>query len=1018
VFDAQADSHTPSFGRDVLPLLADRCFACHGPEEGQRKADLRLDLEEGAKASAVVPGDPEASELLKRITTSDSDDVMPPPDSNKKPLTELEIETIRAWIADGAPWAKHWAFEAPTTPELPAVSKSDWARTPMDHFVLERLKVEGLVPSAEADPETLVRRVALDVTGLPPDLETVDSFLADPSDAAYVELVDRYLASSAYGENMARDWLDGARYADTNGFQNDFRRTMWPWRDWVIDAYNANMPFDQFVIEQLAGDILPDATESQRIATGFNRNNKANTEGGSIEAEWRVENIVDRVQTTSEVFMGLSMGCGRCHDHKYDPISQREFYSFFAFFNSTEDRGFYEETRGNTGPLVSLAGLEHQLRILELDTEVGAVKQKLDDAAKAKPAAYEAWLANLNDAPAGASEPELSVAFNGSLAGATISGEPAFEDGLLGSALMLDGTAESTVSVTNAKPFDAAQPFTVSLWARPESGGALVSTSDSDAQFRGVDVLIDDRRRVQVNVSHAVGKNGLQVRTDERVRMGTWMHVVVTYDGSGKAEGLAVYAGGVPANTNAEQDHLTESIHSDAPLLLGGRAGGSHLKGAIARFDRFDRALSAEEVEALSRGAIAATQPPEPSDGYLKLLHDYFDLRYSYFSIAERDALKTKERERRDYKRISVPSVMIMRELPEPRPTYRLVRGAYDAPDTSEVLEPGVPAFLPPMPEGAPPNRLGLAQWLVDPNHPLTARVAVNRLWQMYFGRGFVETEEDFGIQGAAPTHPQLLDWLATEFVASGWDVKALQKRILMSATYRQSSTVSPGLIERDPENLLLARAPRYRLPAEVVRDNALAVSGLLTARIGGPPVKPYQPDGLWEELAGGAGEGPYQTASGDDLYRRSMYTYRKRTVPPPSMTTFDTPLWEICQVRRGRTNTPLQALALLNDVTYVEAARHLAQRIVSEAGTDVAERLTHGFRLATGRQPTLSELGTLATGLDGYLETYRNDPDAAVALIANGESPVTAEVEPVELAAYTSLAGVILNLDETITRE
>jgi hypothetical protein len=780
------------FSRDVLPILSANCFQCHGPDEKARKAKLRLDTAEGVGA-VLKPGKSDQSELIRRVTAEADDERMPPPRANRR-LTAAQKDVLRRWIDGGAVWGKHWAFESPTRPSLPPVKHGAWARNAIDFFILGRLEKEGLAPSREATRETLIRRVTLDLTGLPPTPAEVDAFLADGSPDAYEKVVDRLLASARYGERMAMDWLDEARYADTNGYQNDFARTMWPWRDGVIDAFNRNQPFDRFVTEQVAGDLLPGATLSQRIATGFNRNNRTVTEAGSIDEEWRVENAVDRVETTATVLLGLTMGCGRCHDHKFDPISQREFYQFFGFFNSVNEKGVYTEQRGNVPPLVRLPTPQDEARREQFDGAIAAAERALRELESARP---------------------------------------------------------------------------------------------------GRDLL------------------------------------------EGEAKAL-------------------------------------------------------------------------------------------------KDRLAKLRKERADHEQ-AVTSVMVMEDLPKPRETFVLKRGRYEMPDRSQKVEPGVPACLSPWPADAPHNRLGLARWLVSSDNPLTARVTVNRFWQHYFGTGLVKTAENFGVQGEPPSHPELLDWLATEFASPsplplspggrgvgvrGWDVKALQRLIVTSATYRQSSQATSALVQRDPDNRLLARGPRFRLPAEVVRDNALAVSGLLAEKVGGPSVKPYQPAGLWEQLAGGAGEGPYVQDKGTGLYRRSLYVYRKRTVPHPALTTFDAPSREVCQVKRPRTNTPLQALEMLNDVTYVEAARRLAEMMLTEGGRTPEERIRYAFRRATARLPESREEQVLARGLARYRQTFTSDKEAALRYVRHGESPIDRRLDPAELAAYTATAEVILNLDETITKE
>lgn len=1007
------------FQQDILPILADRCFACHGPDAKERKAEMRLDIEAEAKKKAIVPGKADASELMKRILSTDPEEVMPPPASEKPPLTPEQAELFRRWIAAGAKWQGHWAFSAPVKPALPEVKNSTWPRNDLDRFVLARMESKGLTPSPEASRETLIRRLYLDLTGLPPALDAVDAFVMDNSPNAYENLVEQLLSSPEYGEQRARNWLDGARYADTNGFQNDFQRVMWPWRDWVIRAYNENMPYDQFLTEQIAGDLLPDATESQRIATGFNRNNKSTTEGGSIEEEWHVENLIDRVETTSTVFLGLTMGCARCHDHKYDPISQKEFYQFFAFFNSTEDRGFYEETRGNTGPQVYLPSFEQQRKLNEFDGAVNLARQALEGERARLGGDYDAWLGALRAlAPAGeALSPAYAAPLRGALPAQAQSATPAWAAGLLGQALALNGTPEATAKLGDAVAFEREKPFSISLWARPDAEGALFSKMDEANGFRGVDMLVASDGHLDVHMVNTWDSNAIKISTEPAFTLGAWSHFCLTYDGSSKASGLRVYVNGAPVGASVVKDALAGPIDTAEPLRIGQRTSSTYLKGAISDFQFFNRALSEDEPKALLETSLAAALPAEIPEEQAKTLRGHFDARIAFSVKPQQAAFDTAQKARDDFAK-DIPSVMVMQERAEARPTYLLKRGVYDAPDTSQALQPGTPAFLPPLKDGTPRNRLGLAQWLADPANPLTARVAVNALWQSLFGTGIVRTAEDFGVQSSPPTHQELLDFLALQFVESGWDVKGLLRAIVTSATYRQSSAASETLLAADPEGTLYARAPRYRLASETVRDTMLATSGLLHKAVGGPSVMPYQPEGLWADLAGGAGQGPYVQGKGADLYRRSLYTYRKRTVPHPTLTTFDAPGFEKCQVRRGRTNTPLQALALLNGPTYVEAARNLAQRMMGEAQGNVRERIAYGFRLITGRRPSPTELDTLSKGYEGFSAKFGGNPEAAAQLVANGESSVPENLPKAELAAYTTVAGVMMNLDEAITRE
>ena len=759
VMAAPAQDSKVDFQRQILPLLSDACFQCHGPDPKVRMAGLRLDVRDDlfqarTSGAPVVPGDPDSSLLLRRISHEDANLRMPPAYSQKT-LSDAQIGLIRRWIEQGAVWRQHWAFIPPERPDLPQVENPSWPRHDLDHFVLSRLESQGLAPSPPAEKSRILRRVTFDLTGLPPTLDDLDAFLADPSPGAYEKAVDRLLASPRYGERMAAVWLDLARYADTDGYQDDEPRTMWRWRDWVVDALNQNLSFDRFTVQQLAGDLLPEASPEQKLATGFLRNNRVNGEGGSIADEFRVEYAVDRVNTVSTAWMGLTVGCARCHDHKYDPISQTEFYRLFAFFNNISEPGTYRRSAAPT-----------------IKVPPRVVQRQLD------------------------------------------------------------------------------------------------------------------------------------------------------------------------------------RIHRELQVL-----------------DRDSPAYAALET-----------------------------------------------RHRRLWEQ--VPATMIMRE-DEARETFVLGHGQYDQPGAK--VTPGVPEILPSLPPGGSADRLALARWLVDPSHPLTARVAANRLWQLHFGAGLVATPEDFGVQGEPPTHPLLLDWLATELIRLEWDVKAFQRMIVTSATYLESAKLTPALRERDPANRLLARSPRLRLPAEMIRDQALAVSGLLVGSAGGPSVKPYQPAGIWDEIAGGstgAYKKGYEQGTGAHLYRRSLYSFWRRTIHPPGMEVFDAPSREVCTSRRERTNTPLQALTLMNDVTYVEAARALARRLIREGGPTDEDRVGFGFRLVTSRRPEPAEIDILIRGLRRHRSAYENNPEAAAKLVRVGESVMDPELDTVELAAHTALANGLLNLDETIHRE
>jgi mono/diheme cytochrome c family protein len=1027
-----------SFNREILPILANNCFACHGPDEKHRETKFHFDTEDGAfaKKGVIVRGSAEDSLLVEKITEPNPKDRMPPPESGHV-LTDKQIDLLRRWIDQGAKWDMHWAYVAPKRPEPPVVHDPAWVRNPIDQFILSRLEREGLKPSPEADRVTLLRRVTLDLTGLPPTPAELDAFLADTSPDAYERRVDALLKSPHYGERMAIPWLDASRYADSHGYHIDSHRDMWPWRDWVIGAFNANLPFDEFTIEQIAGDLLPNPTRDQLIASGFNRNHMINFEGGAIADEYQVEYVVDRVEATSSAFMGLTMGCARCHSHKFDPITHKEFYQFFAFFNSVPEQGLDGRT-GNAMPVLALPTAEQQIKVDDLNAAIKAHQSQLSDAiVEPLQRDWERTVADKGpsrDAEGLSAHYELDGNFSDISGryqhGRTITGEPTFDPGQVGRGASFDGDTE--VSFGDVGGFDRSEPFSMAVWVR--GGGNLPMSGfqkiDPESR-RGYEWMFDDialvgiqrwAARLTVRLASDPSNNAVQVRTRERLRLGDWYHVAVTYDGSGKAAGLLVYLNGKRADVEVVRDTLTGPIKSTAPLRLGSKSLGKPFVGRIDDLRLYTRTLPAGDIEYLAIHypvqVLLSGVTGKPSKDESDRIREYFlsyaapqELRTTY---AELKALRIQ---RDDFNK-TIPTTMVMAEMNKPRDTFVLARGDYR--NQTDKVEPGVPAILPKLPEGAPLNRLTLAKWLVEPAHPLTSRVAVNRFWQMYFGLGIVKTQEDFGVQGEPPVHPELLDWLATEFVRTGWDIRAMQRLIVTSATYRQSSRVTPALLEKDPENRLLARGPRGRLPAELIRDNALAASGLLNDAIGGPSVFPYQPKGIWEELAFGDGFSAqsYQQSHGADLYRRGMYTFWKRTAPPASLATFDAPDREKCTARRAQTNTPLQALVLLNDPTYVEAARALAQRAMLEGGREPKSRIAYAFRLATARKPTDREVGVLSTLLDSSLKGFREDRQSALKLLAVGESPRDRRLSAAELAAYTTVASVIFNLDETITKQ
>lgn len=1009
------------FSAQIRPILADHCYACHGPDAATREGGFRLDDKASALAPAdsgaipIVAGDRDASEILKRIHADDENELMPPP-AAKKPLTPEQIALLEQWIDSGAEWEEHWAFIPPQQPDLPLPQNADWIKNPIDHFVLQRLERQGLKPSLEASKTTLIRRVYLDLIGLPPTPNQVDAFLNDQEPRAYERLVDQLLESPSYGEHMATFWLDAARFADTNGYQNDFRRSMWLWRDWVIKAFNDNMPYDQFTIQQLAGDMLPNASIDQKIASGFNRNHRSNTEGGSINEEWLVENVVDRVETTATVFLGLTMGCARCHDHKYDPISQREFYEFFSYFYNVDEQGVYTERRGNAGPMVAVPTPELNTRLREANDKLRDAKTALEKKQQALQESQTNWSTQLSESarletegpeqvfrfPSSAKQPENKHSIHWDR----------WEIGALGKSASITDAADGFANLGPVFNFDAAKEFTLSAWVRPTQFGAIISRMDEANAYRGFDVLIMPNGRINVHLIHQWPNNATKITTDTPIQKDRWTHVVVTNQAPGRAKDIQVYLNGRQVTCSTDSDSLAGSTLTEHPTWLGFRAKTARFVGLIGPLNIWDTKFSLREVQQLFNQTLAdRIQLTDLKEDYRKEIQQlYF---YSQ-TLDELNNVKALEQETDRLKR-QFPTTMVMKELPEPRQAYVLNRGQYDRPDKDQPVSAGIPALF--RSEQRPKNRLELARWLVDGQNPLTARVAVNHWWNRYFGIGLLETPENFGVQSPAPSHPLLLDWLATEFVRTGWDVKAMQRLIVTSATYRQSSMATSNDFDQDPKNRRLARGPRFRLPAESVRDNALFIGGLLKQRVGGPSIKPYQPKGLWAELAGGAGEPPYQQATDDDLYRRSLYIYRKRTVPHPTMTTFDGVGRDVCAVSRDRTNTPLQALALMNDATYVEAARALATEAI-QAESHHVERLKVAFRRATCRWPNSAELAVLESAYQKYQQRFQEDPQSAEAVLQVGHWRPPAPVSNVELAAYSMVCSVILNLDEVITKE
>lgn len=1156
------------FNRDVLPILSANCFPCHGPDANTRKRDIRFDTKEGLFAKTkdgldiLVPGNPAGSELFKRVTHSNPAERMPPAEMKAQP-SDKDIATLKAWIEEGAPWQGHWAFIPPQKPAIPQVSNPSWCRNEIDYFILEHLDRAGLVPSPEADRETLIRRVSLDLTGLPPTPGEIDNFLADKSESAYEKVVDRLLASPHYGERMTFPWLDAARYADTNGYQRDTIRIMWPWRDWVIKAFNDNMPFDEFAIEQLAGDLLPNATLSQRIATGFNRNHRINGEGGIIPEEYAVEYVADRVSTTSTAFMGLTMGCARCHDHKFDPFSQKEFYELYAFFNQVPEEGKGRE-QGNDVPIVEvptpeqtakkealtaslnaleaqLAGPDERLDQLQKDWERQLGQkfaqldwQLIDTASVSSQNGTE--IARQNDSSFLASGPNpdqevYTVSFDAPRAIGALKLDVLTDQSLPESGpgrapngnVVLSGFE---VERARVDALDKAEPVRVTnaladytqrngdysvrnaIDPDPNTGWATGSTEkrenrtaifvlDAATPIGPGDRVTIRLRHESPNAKHAIGRFRIAQSPSRDIAkwtkqtLGPWQYLgPLKLDGptnkfldtalppdkgydknQGYGENNALRWVEKPEWKDGEvvrfesKDNGVHYLHrtiqvnvsTSLTLSLGSNDaikvwldGQERLANNIGRTTAPDQEkLTVFLEEGTHDLLIKIANYGGESGYYFRLVDDEGEGLLAMMDLLsrpvdqrspenqkrltelfrERDAIwRAKKLEasgvRSELAALakSIVTTMVMEDMATPRDTYRLVRGVYDKPDKSEKLYPGTPAALGKMDESLPKNRLGFARWLVDPKHPLTARVRVNHYWQMYFGRGIVKTSEDFGTQGVAPTHPELLDWLAVHFIESGWDVKAMQKLIVTSATYRQRSATTREQLEKDPANLLLSHMPRVRLPAEIIRDQALAASGLLNPQIGGPSVKPYQPEDLWSALTfqnmDEYDTNFYVQDKGDKLYRRGLYTYWKRTILPPHMQIFNAAGREMCSMRQENTNTPMQALAIMNDPTFVEAARFLGQRMLLEGGGRSDDRIRYGFRLLLAHEPNTRKEQVLLNALNDYQSHYIRHPDEAKNLLEVGDSKSDTRIPAPELAAYTMLASVMLNMDEAITRE
>lgn len=1018
------------FNFHVKPILSDKCFACHGPDMANQKADLRLDTEKGAFKTLlesggypIVAGDLEHSTVYKRITSTDPDVRMPPPEFNVT-LSEYEIEVIKKWIEQGAEYKKHWAFTAPSEVEIPKVKEKDWARSPIDNFIADKLIENGLQPAPEATKEELIRRVTFDLIGMPPTIKEVDDFVSDNSSDAFEKVVDRLLRSPHYGERMASEWLDVSRYADSHGYQDDRQRTMWPWRDWVIKAYNDNLPYDDFVTWQLAGDLLPDPTFEQKLATGFNRNHAITQEGGVIEEEYLTEYVADRVQTFGTAFMGLTMQCARCHDHKYDPLSQKDFFQVYAFFNNVNEKGrisyfdlapkpamkyeneLLEEEISDIKKMV--AKLEKDQLNFELEIEEGKLKNWFEtlDWEELKTKKLESYF-KMDFQESGSLKDEVTQTLAGTLNDKLDAGiaYPSIVEGKLNKAIEFDG--KNTLVIGDVGDFGHNEEFSLGGWINPlkksKLKAGILSRRNGELNQGGYGIYLDADNSFTLELVHSK-EHRIEVKTKAKIPINKWTNVFATYDGSGKASGIKLFVNGQRQKTTVVADNLEgKSILVGNYLTVGNwiarainRSGYGGFTGAIDEVLAYSREINPLEIK------------------YLLGFKPDFDQSLAYAMYLDKESkewsqLKEKLSDIRG-KDTEIPYVMIMEESDSIKPAYILDRGVYDA--KTEVVERGTPEAILEFSEDLPQDRLGLAKWLFDKKNPLTSRVTVNRIWQTLFGKGLVSTPEDFGNQGALPSHPKLLDWLALDFMDHGWDIKRSIKMMVMTSTYRQSSKVGKKNHSFDPENRYLSRGPYKKLTAEMMRDQALASSGLLHNKIGGKWVKPYQPAGIWKELANQIGENKYRVGKGQDLYRRSIYTYWKRTIPVPSMLTFDASERAMCTVKRQATSTPLQSLVLLNDPQYIEASRVLAEQVVQTPEAP-SEWVKKTFKRVISRLPSEKEVKLLMEIYDTELARFKVEANNDTKIIAIGSSEVNKEIDKSKLAAMTVVASAIFNLDE-----
>jgi hypothetical protein len=1019
-----------SFNQDIRPILSENCFLCHGPDDESRSAGLRLDQPEGAIAvrdgiAAIVKGDPENSELVRRIETEDPDDQMPPPDSERYLSTEQKV-LLRAWIAAGAPYERHWAFEPISKPEVPMTPDYTQSRNPIDHFIQRKLAEENLEFSPEASPEKLIRRLTFDLTGLPPTLEEIDEVLNDSQAGQFDRLVDRLLQRESYGERMASEWLDVARYSDTYGYQVDRDRFVWPWRDWVIGAFNRNLPYDDFIEWQLAGDLMPGASREQILATTFNRLHPQKVEGGSVPEEFRIEYVADRTQTFSTAFMGLTFECARCHDHKYDPLKQKEYYQLTSFFANIDEAGLYSYfTDSVPTPTLVIGPKDKEEELLKRRSELAASEKAFESVVEDASTGFETWVSKSDDDEQTAikgvalfdfdsfEEGKIPNLLNQEVPG-TSGAANRLVAGKTGLGLELSGDDQVELKVGN---FPRYQPFSISLWLQvPELFERTVvfhrSRAWTDAGSRGYQLLLEDGKP-SFSLIHFWPGNAIRVKAEKALPLKQFVHLTISYDGSSTAAGVRIYVDGKKSNLEIVQDQLTKNITGGGQdtIAIGARFRDvGFKKGVVDDFHVYDVELSEIECKALyedgNLDGVLVKGGSELSSDNKHLLKEHYLFRHRPDVLKGRGQLLDARKAVASLEN-GMQEIMVMKEQPRPRTSFVLNRGAYDA--RGEKVARETPSALPKFDEGLARNRLGLAEWLTSDEHPLTARVVVNRYWQMIFGQGLVRTPEDFGSQGQPPTHPELLDWLAADFMENGWDVKRLLKLMVSSNTYRQSSRISTELLALDPENRWLARGARYRLPAEMIRDNALQTSGLLVSRIGGAPAKPYEVAVSFK---------PTKIDDGDGLYRRSLYTYWKRTGPAPVMMALDASKRDVCSVKRETTATPLQAFVFMNDPQFVEAARQLALQVSGLYDeTDSDGRLRHLFRILTSRKVRPSELAVLRQLLNDQRAYFEEDSARSKAFLGVGASELDDDEVTPELAALAVVASGLFSHDECIMK-